>query len=188
MEKVFVISSKDLTSVEEPTKGNLIGQFNTDQNLQEEDNFEQNAKDQISSIRQVAGDSDIANKGYWNWLHICSILCCCGLAMSMMTLIPRHNSILDPSYWFEVNITTSTAYFMMTAMIVLDFWILFGRKSFVYVRFFLKNYLATFLTWIIYFCFSYIIWTIVLGYNHPMPMVNQYGFFVTKIASISSYC
>ena len=104
----------------------------------------------------------------------------------VMTVMPRHNSILEPSYWFEVNITTSAAYFMMTAMIVLDFWILFGRKSFVYVRFFLKNYLATFLTWIIYFCLSYMIWTMILEYNHPMPMVNQYGFFVTKIASISS--
>ena len=134
-------------------------------------------------------DFDDVNNSYWNWFHILSILCCCGLAMSMMTLMPRHNSILEPSYWFEVNITTSAAYFMMTAMIVLDFWILFGRKSFVYVRFFLKNYLATFMTWIIYFCLSYIIWTMILEYNHPMPMVNQYGFFVTKIASISSsYC
>ena len=71
-------------------------------------------------------------------------------------------------------------------MIILDFRILFERSSFVTIFFFMKNFCATFLTWIIYFCMSYIIWTIVLEYNHPMPMVNQYGFFVTKVASISS--
>ena len=75
---------------------------------------------------------------------------------------------------------------MMTAMIVLDFRILFERSSFVTIRFFMKNYLFTFLTWIIYFCMSYIIWTIILEYNHPMPMVNQYGFVPTKVASFSS--
>ena len=190
MEKLFVISSNDLTSVETPTNGNSTAQSSTDKDLQIEnicsiEELTDAQKRGHGSLKQqssvkinegLAKDSDDAKNSYWNWLHILSILCCCGLAMSMMTLMPRHNSILEPSYWFEVNITTSAAYFMMTAMIVLDFWILFGRKSFVYVRFFLKNYLATFLTWIIYFCLSYMIWTMILEYNHPMPMVNQYGF------------
>ena len=135
---------------------------------------------------RVVRKSDDDNNNYWSWLHLFTILCFCGLAMSTLTLIPRHNSILDPSYWFEINISASTAYFMITTMIALDFRILFERSSFVTIYFFMKNFTATFLTWIIYFCISYIIWTIVLEYNHPMPMVNQYGFFLTKAASISS--
>ena len=140
----------------------------------------------IISNRRMVRKSSYSNINRWSVLHVFTILFCCALVMSIMTLIPRHNSILEPSYWFEINITASTAYFLITSMIVLDFRILFERNSFVTIRFFMKNYLATFLTWIIYFCMSHIIWTKVLEYNHPMPMVKQYGFFPTKIASISS--
>ena len=40
---------------------------------------------------------------YWNVLHILGILLGSALAISVLTLIPRHNSILEPIYWFEIN-------------------------------------------------------------------------------------
>ena len=130
--------------------------------------------------------SSYSNINRWSVLHVFTILFCCALVMSIMTLIPRHNSILDQSYWFEINIVTATSYFIMTVVIVLDFIILFEKGSFVTIQFFLKNYLATFLTWIACFCVSYMIWTLILEYNHPMPMYGFYLHFPTKIVSAVS--
>ena len=130
--------------------------------------------------------SSYSNINRWSVLHVFTILFCCALVMSIMTLIPRHNSILDQSYWFEINIVTATSYFIMTVVIVLDFIILFEKGSFVTIQFFLKNYLATFLTWIVCFCVSYMIWTLILEYNHPMPMYGFYLHFPTKIVSAVS--
>ena len=96
MEKLFVISSNDLTSVETPTNGNSTAQSSTDKDLQIEnicsrEELTDAKKRRHGSLKQqssvkinerLATDSDKANNIYWNWLHIFSILCCCGLAMS----------------------------------------------------------------------------------------------------------
>ena len=149
------------------------------------DNILENQSQVTKNARIVkqSGDSTIS---YWSGLHVFSILCCCGLAMSIMTLIPRHNSMIDQSYWFEINILTATVYFIMTAMIVVDFIVLFEKSSLVTIRFFLNNYFATFLTWIIGFCISYIIWTMILEHNHPMPFTGVIFHFPTKLASVLS--
>ena len=38
---------------------------------------------------------------YWNFLYILAILVGCLLATSVVTLIPRHNTIFYPEYWYE---------------------------------------------------------------------------------------
>ena len=123
---------------------------------------------------------------YWSGFHVFTILFSCALALSILTMIPRHNSILDQSYWFEMNIVTVGSCFMWTAGIVLDFIVLFGKSSLVTVRFFLKNYLASFLTWIVGFCGIYIIWKMILEYNHPMPWYGAILYLPVKIVSVVS--
>ena len=142
-----------------------------------------------SSIKKNGKDarnSDNPTINYWSGLHVFSVLCCCGLAMSIITLIPRHDSMIDHTYWFEINILTATICFILTAFMVLDFIVLFEQRSWVTTRFFLKNYLATFLTWIIWFCTSYIIWTMVLEHNHPMPFTGVILAWPTLLASVVS--
>ena len=123
---------------------------------------------------------------YWSGFHVFTILFSCALALSILTMIPRHNSILDQSYWFEMNIVTVGSCFMWTAGIVLDFIVLFGKSSLVTVRFFLKNYLANYLTWIVGFCGIYIIWKMILEYNHPMPWYGAILYLPVKIVSVVS--
>ena len=100
--------------------------------------------------------------------------------------MPRHNSILDQSYWFEINIVTASTCFISTAFILLDFIVLFGKSSVVTIRFFLKNYLANFLTRVIGFLVIYMIWTKILEYNHPMPWWGLILYFPNKIVSVIS--
>ena len=139
-----------------------------------------------SSLRKNgrnARDSDNPSINYWSGLHVFTILCCSGLVMSILTLIPRHNSLLDQSYWFEINIVVAIAYFTVTASTVLDFLVLFEKNSLVTIRLFLKSYLATFVTWIVCFCTIYMIWTMMLDYNHPMPWIGFIVHVPTKIVS-----
>ena len=106
--------------------------------------------------------------------------------MSILTLIPRHNSIIDQSYWYESNITLAMTCFILTMVIVLDFIVMFPKNSFVTTQFFLKNYFATFVTCITCYCTCYMIWTMILEYNHPIPNIGIIIYFPMKIVSIVS--
>ena len=139
-----------------------------------------------SSIRRngrLAPTSGNSNSNYWSMLHVFSILCLSGLAMSILTLIPRHNSILDQSYWFEISIVAAPAYLIRTAITVLDYIVLFEKDSMITTRIFFKTYFANFLTWIVGYCAIYMIWTMILEYNHPMPFVDLILYFPLKMAS-----
>ena len=106
--------------------------------------------------------------------------------MSILTLIPRHNSIQDPSYWYETTIVAAPAWFIRTAMIVVDFMVLFENDSVITTRIFFKSYLANFLTWLVGYFTIYMIWTMILEYNYPMPMFDLILYFPTRIASFIS--
>lgn len=135
----------------------------------------------------IRGNKKIANKSgnqhinYWSGFHVFTILCSCVLAVSILTVMPRHNSIIDQSYWFDINIVTASLCFISRAVILLDFIVLFGKSSVVTIRFFLKNYLANFLTRVIGFLVVYMIWTKILEYNHPMPWWGLILYFPNKI-------
>ena len=47
-------------------------------------------------------ESEVLTVNYRSGLHVFTILLGCGLAMSILTLISRHNSIKEPTYWFEI--------------------------------------------------------------------------------------
>ena len=106
--------------------------------------------------------------------------------MSILTLIPRHNSILEPAYWFEVNIPSAMACFSLTTIVVLDFIVIFEKNSLVTIQFFLKTYLATYLTVTTFYCTIYMVWTMILEYNHPMPHVGALVNFPLRIVSMVS--
>ena len=120
---------------------------------------DENPKKQSSTKKDgtKARKSGINDSCYTGGLHVFTILCCCSLAMSVLTLIPRHNSILEPAYWFEVNIPSAMACFIVTTMIVLDFIVIFEKNSLVTIQFFLMTYLATYLTVTTCYCTIYII-------------------------------
>ena len=102
-------------------------------------------------------------------------------------MIPRHNSILDPSYWFEVNIPTGMGLFLMTTVMILECIILTEDDSFVSIHHFMRLYFFLFLSWIILYCTCCISWSIVLGHNHPMPFIGLICYFPTKLLSIGSF-
>ena len=107
-----------------------------------------------------------------NGLYIFGIIGACIALVSTQTLIPRHNSIIYPSYWLEVNIPVTFHILLSTIGTILDIFIFtkieFLKSIFVSVKFFSWTWLG----WIIPYIICYLIWSIYLGYNHPIPFLG----------------
>ena len=97
---------------------------------------------------KIAKPSVEYNINYWHGLHVVSILCCCGLAMSVFALIPRHNSILEQSYWFEIIFPAEIGVALAATMKVLDIFLWTKEKSLITFCFLAKYYSVVLLTWI----------------------------------------
>ena len=125
---------------------------------------------------------------YWHGLHVLSILSCCALAMSVVALIPRNNSILEQSYWFEIIFPAEFGVAITATMKVLDLFLWTKKKSLLTFRFLAKYYSVVLLTWITSFSVSYIIWTQISEYNHPMPLFGllcRLTNWVVELASLT---
>ena len=124
--------------------------------------------------------SEVSTVNYKNGLHVFTILFGCGLAMSIMTLIPRHNSIKEPIYWYEIMFPAGLAISLSTTSMMVDFSTLMEDETVISIGLYLKVIMANLLSWIIPYCSCYILWTKILDYNHPMP-------FATKVCYLFSY-
>ena len=116
--------------------------------------------------------SEVSTISYRSGLHVFTILFGCGLAMSIETLIPRHNSIQEPIYWFEIIFPFGFGTIFSISSIMIDLSILMEKETMISIVLYLKVIVVYLLSWIVAFCSCYILWTIILGYNHPMPQVG----------------
>ena len=114
---------------------------------------------------------DASNKLYWYGLHVPSILCACGLAISIPTLIPRNNSILEQAYWYEFIIPGGVGSIILAAGMMLDLLIFTSMDSLKSIHFFFKVSMVSLLTWIGTYCVGETFWTKFLEYNHPVPWI-----------------
>ena len=116
---------------------------------------------------------------YWDLLYAMAALAICLAFTIPITLIPQHNAIESPEYWYELM--------MPTTVCVLLYWSVLAVMRFMV---FFKDIqsLATFKTWIsIFLAFTipynlaysvfYVIWTYGLGFNHPLPFVGYLSLF-----------
>ena len=103
---------------------------------------------------------------------------------SILTLIPRHNSIKEPIYWFEIIFPAGFATFLSITSMFLDLSILMEREIMISIELYLKLILAGLLTMMIPFCSGYILWTKVLDYNHPMPFAGSFCIILSRLVQI----
>ena len=115
------------------------------------------------------------NASYWNALYPPLILGICILSTSILTLIPRHNSLAYPEYWFEMAIILVLAFSISsTVSYVMEVFIYMNLKSIASVWIVARHFTITLLAYGIpygLFCFS---WTNILHYNHPMPFLAYF--------------
>lgn len=141
-----------------------------------------NNKSKKNNRRSVKSSNNI----YWNGLHVITMLCTCGLAMSIMTLIPRHNPFLEQKYWYEVLIPAGFGSILKTAVMILDLIVFTDIEYFKSMEFFMKVSLASSVSMIGSYCLCYTFWSKISEYNHPMPFVGLVCRLISMIVSIVS--
>ena len=112
------------------------------------------------------------NASRWRSLYIFLILAACIANTSLLTLIPRKDSIIFRDYWYEGLI------FVLTAILFLGSWnhitelFIFTRQEcLLTMSHFTKIYIICSISFVVPYCISYYTWTLYAGYNHPMPIV-----------------
>ena len=85
------------------------------------------------------------------------------------TIIPRHNSIVHPSYWLEVLLPVYTSFLLSAGSFLLDMILFFKESSLKSIKVYFKMYFLILLVCTILYILCYTFWSVMLGLNHPMP-------------------
>ena len=117
--------------------------------------------------------SDVSNINYKSGLHVFTILFGCGLSMSIMTLIPRHDSTLEPEYWYEIILPSEFWVIFVTTAMILDWYILMEKDSMVPIWSYLKVISTPLLGWLMLFSTCNILWMKILNHSPPMPHIGN---------------
>ena len=120
----------------------------------------------------------------WNLFFIVGIGIVAILWSAAATLIPQHDVIKYPSFWWEGIITGSffvtslyeTTYTLLECNLIFGFDFLRSSKTFLIL--WIITYLAITIPYII----TYVLWSVMLGYNHPMPLVGLVAYTCWNIA------
>ena len=110
-------------------------------------------------------------------LRVFLILGLCVIHTSIQTLIPRHNSIVYPEYWYEGMIAFVFAVSIPNgANMLLDFYCITGEKSSLVSHLLCKLMCSFAITFIASHCLCDLIWTVYLGQYRPLPFIGLSGF------------
>ena len=108
------------------------------------------------------GDTDAITESYilWSILHLILILVWCVVFSSPILLIPQHNAIKNPEYWYESMLVGALSCFLSITLETIVFsWGYLEIASMCSIRVFLKLYLPTIILWMLIFSVENMIWT-----------------------------
>ena len=125
-----------------------------------------------SKVEANAPQISDVNCSYWNCLHSLSILFACILYTSVLTLFPRHNTILYPNYWYELLMLFVGISVRNSALTVTELYIFTNEKAFLSFDVAAKSFIQIWLLFSVPYCICYLIWTNYFGYHHPMPFIG----------------
>ena len=93
---------------------------------------------------------------------------------TICTLLPYHNSILEPEYWFEILIPSFMCYFCVWAPLLLVRVSMLMNLDMMFTwKRYLKLTLGYCFGWGLVFVLLHIVWVQMLGYRHPVPFTGH---------------
>ena len=124
----------------------------------------------------------------WNCIYLFVIVALCVLWSFPATVIPMTNQIEFPEYWWEwiLNGTIFTLSLNMTTFAWVDISLVFNFKFSSVFRNFARIFVLDYITQSLVLTFCYLIWTIWLEYNHPIPMLGMIMFLVPHAVHFTS--
>ena len=134
-----------------------------------------------------SGDNVLKEDSLWNVLYIILVLLASILFPLPIILIPQHNHIENPEYWYETIIITCLSGILtlsLETLIYIKYY--FELPSMLSFGIFLQLYFVTAMVYMLTSSLTYLFWTMCLGYNAPMPFII-YLFILLPIMFIAQY-
>ena len=127
---------------------------------------EDQGKEEEEEVEVIENDTS-----FWNFLHIVTIICTTAIILSPQMLIPRHNSIIYPAYWFEFPLLSIYYAMVGPSALMCSIYVFTGQSTILAAG----TYIKIFLWYLFFGCLpsltTYYLWVIVADMNHPMPFL-----------------
>ena len=148
-------------------------------------------------IYKVCDNKNGLNKdSLWNGFYIFVILALPIVSSFPILLLPQHNSINHPEYWYENTIISCLSPLftltLETVYVTIKYYL--EVPSMVSIVVFIQLYFSAVLAWTSTLCLAYLVWSVMLGYNPPMPLtlllipivfIAQYGTLTLNVVTIT---
>ena len=123
---------------------------------------------------------------YFNMLYLILINLFCILMSSPLILVPQHDAIKNPEFWYEGIIAVQFSYTIVTTVAtMMECKILFNFNHFFSIKKFGIMYCTLMLSQILLIFTYYLIFVLYLNYNPPMPfsgLIGYLSFFISLVA------
>ena len=129
-------------------------------------------KKQSTTIDKDIEDNSPDNNSYWNSLYGMLILITCTLYSTFLTLIPRHNSILYPDYWYETLFLFGAVSIRNSALLITELFIFTNEEKFLSISLWFKSFFGIWGLFSLPYCACYLIWSHFYGFHHPVPFIG----------------
>ena len=123
-----------------------------------------------------------------NGLYAILLIGLCVVFASPILILPQHNVITSPQYWYEGVITGCLSFSLtltLDTLIVLRFYLKIGYM--ISILLFLYIYIAAAIAAIIPYILSYLIWSTILGFYPPMPFILLLGYIQFLVQYLTLY-
>ena len=121
-------------------------------------------------------DENDQNKSYVNVpktlvVSILGIITTSIIFLIPWTIIPRSNSIVYQSHWMEINLPLLANWILIAGVDILNLMVWTKEKSIASLLLLVKLFLSNVIGWNVLYTLCYLVWTILLGFNHPSPWI-----------------
>ena len=128
----------------------------------------------------IQNDSEDTKSDFvWNITYVLIILILSTMFSYPMLLFPLHNSILFPQYWYEPIVIGTFAVILtlsLDTLIIIKYCL--RADSMISLQVFIQLYFVTATFWVSINCLCNFVWTVAIGYHHPMPLSLILGYLV----------
>ena len=119
----------------------------------------------------------LTHSSYWNILHFISIIAFCLILSSSLILVPQHNAIKTPKYWYEGIIVVQFSYTITATLYrMISCKLLFNLDCFTSYRSFLLIYGTQLVSMFLFTLAYFVIFVLYLHYDPPLPFGGIIGY------------
>lgn len=106
------------------------------------------------------------------------------IAMSaLITVLPQHDVIRYPEFWYEPIIPIVLSYTpIVSAITCVESYVVMNVDTILSWRAFLKHFAANASGFLVPYLLIYLIWTQYLGFRHPMPFIGGVSLVIAYVA------